>query len=375
MSPKILLSFPIFVVLLAVGALQLAHGETQPMPQPDDNSAITITSFDAALHSGNVPLVVKFTASVQVGPDNMPPLRWSYDFGDGNVAEDTANENISKMSSISHTYTKPGTYSAVLTVTDQGFNNIRSQTIVITVKNVTFFDENDQISVSGLTMVDTTGHSISNFHVGQQIGVQSVLTNLEAHDQRVAYVVEAINENHVLDYFEGSSASIQNNQSLTAVQNWIPKEAGNYTVDVFVWDSLADAALLSNTMGEKITVQASGDAPIPPTSSTQNSSASTIWFKYTPICCNGTSWENKYPSPEVSLPEFMKIKDYFNSFGITVIKSMQTHANCDYCTEINGKPLDYSYYFLVPSSDENKMLNLGFEKVDAIPSDVSTAGM
>lgn len=233
--------------------------------------------------------------------------------------------------------------------------------------------DNSQVSISSPTMVDATGHAISSFQVGQQIGIQSMLTNHEAHDQRFAYVVEAIDKNHVLDYFEGFSASMLNNQSLTATQVWTPKESGDYTVQVFVWDSLASAVPLSDVMEKQITVQAPEDASVPTT--IQKSSASTIWFEYTPLCCNGTSWENKYPSPEFSLPEFIKIKDYFNGFGITVIKSMQTHANCVYCTEINGKPLDYSYYLLVPSSDENKMLNLGFEKVDAIPSDVSTAGM
>jgi PKD repeat protein len=374
MSPKILLFIPVFGVLLAVGALQLAHGETPPTPQPDDKSAMTITSFDAAPQSGNVPLVVKFTASVQVGSANLPPLRWSYDFGDGNVVEDTANENISKMSSISHTYTKPGTYSAVLTVTDQVFNNIRSQTIVITVKNVTLFDENDPISVSGLTMVDTTGHAISNFQVGQQIGIQSMITN-EAHYQRFVYVVNVVDENHVLDYFEGSSAAMESNQTFAATQIWTPKKAGNYTVGVSVWDSLADAVLLSNIMGKEITVQASGDASIPPTSSIQKSSASTIWFKYTPICCDGTPWGNMYLNTSSALPDFMKINNYFYDHGITIIKSMQTESTCNPCTEINEQPLDYSYYLLVSSSDENKMLNLGFQKTDAVPSDAHSAGL
>ena len=374
MNIKIRLFIPVFGILLAVGALQLAHGETPPTPQPDNNSTMTITSFDASPQSGNAPLVVKFTASVQVGPDNLPPLQWSYDFGDGNVVEDTANENISKMSSISHTYTKPGTYSAVLTVTDQGFNNIRSQTIVITVKNVGLLDENDPISVSGLTMVDTTGHAISNFQVGQPIGIQSMITN-EAHYQRFVYVVNIVDENHVLDYFEGSSAAMESNQTFAATQFWTPKEAGNYTVDVFVWDNLADAVLLSNMMEGKITVQASGDISTLATTSIQKSSASTIWFKFTPICCNGTSWGNMYLNSMSSLPEFMKINNYFNDHGITIIKSMQTESTCVICETMNGKPLDYSYYLLVSSSDENKMLNLGFKKVDTVPSDAHSAGL
>ena len=234
--------------------------------------------------------------------------------------------------------------------------------------------QDSQVSISGPTMVDTTGQTTSSFHVGQQIGIQSMLTNHEAHDQRFAYIVQVIDGHRILDYFEAFSASMQSNQSFTATQIWTPKEAGNYTVMAFVWDSLYSAALLSDVMEKKIDVQASGDASIPPTTSIQKSSASTIWFEYTPTCCDGTPWWNMFHIRMSSLPEFIQIKDYFNDHGITVIKSMQTDANCVYCTEINGQPLDYSYYFLVSSSDENKMLNLGFKKVDTIPSDAHTAG-
>lgn len=241
--------------------------------------------------------------------------------------------------------------------------------------------DNSQISISDPIMVDTTGHAISSFQVGQQIGVQSMLTNHEAHDQRFTYVVDIINKNHVLDYFEGFSASMLSNQSFTVAQIWTPKEAGTYTVMAYVLDSLASAALLSDLAEKKITVQASSDATVLPATSILKSSASTTWFEYIRLCCNGTAWENKYPAPYDLHPEFIKIKDYFNGYGITVIKSMQTHESCGqgtpdhpvYCTHYDGKPL-YSYYLLVNSSDENKMLGLGFKKVDAIPPDVSTAG-
>jgi hypothetical protein len=236
------------------------------------------------------------------------------------------------------------------------------------------YADNSQVSISGPTMVDTTGQTISSYQVGQQIGIQSLLTNHQAHDQRFAYVVEVIDGNHVVDYFEGFSASMQGNQSFTATQIWTPKEAGTYTVDAFVWDSFASAALLSDVMEKKIDVQASGEASIP-TTLIPKSSASTFWFKYTPTCCDGTPWFNISHKRMSGLPEFLQIKDYFNDKGITVIKSMQTEANCVFCTNFIGKPLDYSYYLLVPSYDENKMQDLGFKKVDTVPSDAHTAGL
>ena len=57
---------------------------------------------------GKVPLVVNFSSADSHDPDGSI-AGYAWDFGDGTVATD-ANP--------SHTYTVPGTYIAVLTVTD-----------------------------------------------------------------------------------------------------------------------------------------------------------------------------------------------------------------------------------------------------------------
>ncbi len=104
-------------------------------------------------------------------------------------------------------------------------------------------------------MVDTTGHPLSSYSVGQEIGVQSILTNHGTADQKFAYLVQVIGTNGESDYFQAFSASMLGNQSFTATQVWIPKDAGTYTVQVFVWDSLASAIPLTDVVEKQITVQ------------------------------------------------------------------------------------------------------------------------
>lgn len=110
------------------------------------------------------------------------------------------------------------------------------------------------ISISAPTTVDTTGHQITSYGVGQEIGIQSVLANHGTTNQKFSYLVQVTDQEGVTDYFAATSASMLGNQSFTATQVWIPKETGTFTVQVFVWDSLATAIPLTDVLEKQITV-------------------------------------------------------------------------------------------------------------------------
>lgn len=111
------------------------------------------------------------------------------------------------------------------------------------------------ISISDLTLVDSTGHALSNYSVGQEIGVQSVLSNQGTSNQNYAYMVQVLDNSGGTDYFEASSASLLGNQTFSVVQTWIPKDPGTYTIQVFVWNSLASGVPLTGVVEKQITVQ------------------------------------------------------------------------------------------------------------------------
>ncbi len=104
-------------------------------------------------------------------------------------------------------------------------------------------------------MVDSSDHILSSYQVGQEIGVQSTLTNHGTTNQKYAYMVQVTDSAGGADYFEANSASLQGNQTFNVVQTWIPKDPGTYTVQVFVWDGLASAVPLTNVIEKQITVQ------------------------------------------------------------------------------------------------------------------------
>jgi hypothetical protein len=98
----------------------------------------------------------------------------------------------------------------------------------------------------------------------------------------------------------------------------------------------------------------------------------TVWFEYQPIACQSTPWDDLkphiYPAWGRAPSELYFIKQYFKAQGITLIEVMRTPIDIFGPAIICGEPTYYRYYFLVTQLDENKMLNLGFKKVDTISS-------
>ena len=110
------------------------------------------------------------------------------------------------------------------------------------------------ISMTVPTLVDTSGQKVSSFHAGQQIGIESTLTNNGQSEQKFAYMVQVLGSNGETQYFESTSASMLPSQAFTTSQVWIPKSTGQYTIEVFVWSSLSSAIPLTDVSHIPITV-------------------------------------------------------------------------------------------------------------------------
>lgn len=110
------------------------------------------------------------------------------------------------------------------------------------------------ITLTTPKMVNTTGQELTVFQVGQQIGVESTLTNHATSEQKFTYVVQVLNKDGGAVFLGQFSASMLSNQSFTVSEVWVPDTPGQYIVQVFVWDSLASAIPLTNVLQTQITV-------------------------------------------------------------------------------------------------------------------------
>ena len=128
-------------------------------------------SFTASPSSGDAPLTVEFDASASSDPDGTV-ISYEWTFGDG--------EHVSGVTA-THVYTNPGSYTAVLTVTDDdGSSDFESHSIVVSfsVDIVNFPDPGLEAAIRsaigkptgdiwntdlvGLTHLNAIGRSISN---------------------------------------------------------------------------------------------------------------------------------------------------------------------------------------------------------------------
>ena len=113
------------------------------------------------------------------------------------------------------------------------------------------------ITLTPPTLVDTSGQKVSSFHAGQQIGIASTLTNNGKSDQKLTYLVQVMDGTGGTDFLQGSSLlgnGLPSGQTITESQVWIPKNSGQYTVEVFVWSSLTSAVPLTDVLHTTITV-------------------------------------------------------------------------------------------------------------------------
>ena len=111
------------------------------------------------------------------------------------------------------------------------------------------------VTLTNPVMVTTTGEPLTSLHVGEQIAIQSILTNHGTSEQKYTYLVQVLNSKGGTEHLEGTSASMDANQTFTEAQVWIPTDPGTYTVQVFVWQSLSSAIPLTNVIQTPITVE------------------------------------------------------------------------------------------------------------------------
>ena len=112
----------------------------------------------------------------------------------------------------------------------------------------------ERAPAQNLRLVDSSGHTIGNVNVGQQVQVAADFRNGQDEAQPFAYLVQIQDGNGVtvkLDWFSGD---LEPNQATSPKVSWTPDTAGSYTATVFVWESIDNPAALSPSLNLDIQV-------------------------------------------------------------------------------------------------------------------------
>lgn len=112
----------------------------------------------------------------------------------------------------------------------------------------------DRVTTINPRMVDSAGRVLEKIIPGQQIGLVSDITNNMKSNQPFAYLVQIQDNNGIAVSLSWITGSLAPSQSMSLSQSWIPKSAGTYTAQIFVWEGVTDPNALSPPLTFQIPV-------------------------------------------------------------------------------------------------------------------------
>lgn len=99
--------------------------------------------------------------------------------------------------------------------------------------------------VGNLRLVDPTGARLNDIFVGQQVLVQADVKNILDERQQFAYLVLIKDINGFTVSLSWITGTLPPDEMLSAAQSWVPNEAGSFSVEVFLWENVANPVPLT----------------------------------------------------------------------------------------------------------------------------------
>ena len=112
----------------------------------------------------------------------------------------------------------------------------------------------NKITQQNLRVSDSQGNLLNSAEEGHQIFIQSNLINNIETPLQFAYLVQIRDENDDVINLSWMAGTIQPQQSMDVSQSWIPTQKGNYKIETFVWDSIADPMPLAKNQMIEFTI-------------------------------------------------------------------------------------------------------------------------
>ncbi len=109
----------------------------------------------------------------------------------------------------------------------------------------------EQVSVSGLGIVDEKGAPVQNVMIGDSVSIQSVLKNNEQEEQAFVQIIQIQDSDGYVVFLALTNGMLQSDQTLHT--GWQPEKEGKYTIQAFVWTNI-DSPLPLSLAVQKVTI-------------------------------------------------------------------------------------------------------------------------
>ena len=88
----------------------------------------------------------------------------------------------------------------------------------------------------------------NTIQVDNQVMIVADLSNGQDRDQKFAYIVQIHDENDIVVSLSWLTGNLSPYQTFSPAQSWTPTQAGTYTVQIFVWESVDSPTPLSRPL-------------------------------------------------------------------------------------------------------------------------------
>ncbi|MDE1813835.1 MAG: hypothetical protein KGH87_00875 [Thaumarchaeota archaeon] len=103
----------------------------------------------------------------------------------------------------------------------------------------------ERVPASGIQITDNKGNEQKTILTDKQIQIGSNLTNVTIRNQTFAYVVQIQDKDGTIESLSWISGLLIPSQTFSPSISWTPSRAGDYTVNVFVWQNINNPNSLS----------------------------------------------------------------------------------------------------------------------------------
>ena len=102
-------------------------------------------------------------------------------------------------------------------------------------------------------LVNLSGSTLGeHIIVNQQVQITAKITNTQEEVQDFVYIVQIKDENDIVVKLGWISGSLTKHQSFSPSLSWSPTQAGVYTAEIYVWNSLVNQSALTNSVSFEI---------------------------------------------------------------------------------------------------------------------------
>ena len=102
-----------------------------------------------------------------------------------------------------------------------------------------------KINAERVSFVDVSGSEKKSLGIGEQVLVQSKLTNTQGVLQEFVFIVQVKDSDGIIVMLSWFQSALNPKQTVSVAQSWTPDSEGRFTVQAFVWRSVLDPVPLT----------------------------------------------------------------------------------------------------------------------------------